>query len=85
MKLIYEKSFIEEIRWFSKNDPRNLKKVKKLLQNIQESPFEGMGKPEPLKHEFAGYWSRRIDRKNRIIYKVNENSIWLISCRGHYE
>ena len=62
-----------------------MNKINQLLKDIQRSNFEGLGKPEPLKH-FNGYWSRRIDDKNRLVYAIDEQkNIILISCKGHYE
>jgi toxin YoeB len=60
------------------------KKIKDLLQSIRETPFEGIGKPEPLKHELSGKWSRRIDLEHRIIYSVDKDVINIFSLKGHY-
>jgi toxin YoeB len=62
-----------------------LKKIRKLLESMQETPLEGIGKPEALKHNLSGFWSRRIDRENRIIYKIIDETIWIYSLKGHYE
>lgn len=59
-------------------------KIKKLIVSIQEDPFSGIGKPEPLKHNLAGLWSRRINREHRLIYEVSEESISILSLKGHY-
>jgi toxin YoeB len=56
----------------------------RLVENIQESPFEGLGKPEPLKHELKGLWSRRIDQEHRLVYQVQEDKIRILACRFHY-
>jgi len=71
--------------WKEKGSAAILKKITQLIENISETPFSGIGKPEALKHEFSGCWSRRIDRKNRIIYEVSGNTIYILSMRGHYE
>jgi toxin YoeB len=60
------------------------KKILTLIKEIKRTPFEGTGKPEPLKYQFSGYWSRRITAEHRLVYKVTENEIIIISCKGHY-
>ncbi len=75
----------EDLAYWKKNNLKTFEKIRRLIQAVEKTPFNGVGKPEPLKHQFAGVWSRRIDRKNRIIYCVTEEGIWLIFCRGHYE
>jgi toxin YoeB len=62
-----------------------LKKIRTLLESIQETPFEGIGKPEGLKHNLSGLWSRRIDRGNRLIYEVTSDIVYVHSMKGHYE
>jgi len=69
--------------WASVHKP-TFDKIHKLLEEIRRTPFTGTGKPEPLKHEFKGYWSRRIDHEHRLIYKVTEEAIIIISFKGHY-
>lgn len=66
-------------------DKKTLKRINKLLQDTQQSPFEGIGKPESLKENLAGFWSRRIDGTNRLVYAVDDNQLTIISCRYHYE
>lgn len=63
------------------------KKIENLFKSIEQTPFAGIGKPEALKHELSGYWSRKIDRKNRIVYSVDEENeqIFIVSCLGHYQ
>ncbi|MCF2443894.1 Txe/YoeB family addiction module toxin [Dyadobacter sp. CY345] len=61
-----------------------MNKIKKLIDSILESPYEGIGKPEQLKYELSGYWSRRINEEHRIVYKVENNTIYFISFKGHY-
>ena len=65
-------------------DKKTLKRINKLISDTQRSPFEGIGKPEPLKNNLSGFWSRRIDESNRLIYIVNNNQLTIISCRYHY-
>ncbi len=62
-----------------------LKKINELLKDIQRTPFEGKGKPEPLKYDLAGFWSRRIDREHRLVNQVSKNEILVYSCRFHYD
>ena len=62
-----------------------LKKLFVLLEELTEHPFEGTGKPELLKYDFAGYWSRRINREHRIVYEVTESIIFILSAKGHYD
>ena len=62
------------------------KKIYELLIDIKRNPYEGKGKPEPLRHNLAGFWSRRIDREHRLVYRItSENNIEIISCKGHYD
>ena len=70
--------------WKKTNNKKIIEKIKVLLKNITETPFEGIGKPEALKYDFTGYWSRRITREHRIVYKVEINIIYVIQLRGHY-
>ena len=65
-------------------DKKTLKRINKLILDSQRKPFEGIGKPEPLKENLAGSWSRRIDETNRLVYVVDENQLTIISCRYHY-
>ena len=77
----------DELKYFSKiGDKKTIKKIKELLISIQESPYSGIGKPEPLKHEHSGKWSRRVNREHRIVYKISENEkfIYIYSIKSHY-
>ncbi len=66
-------------------DKNTLKRINKLIMDTQRNPFEGIGKPEPLKENLSGFWSRRIDESNRLVYIVENNRLTIISCRYHYE
>lgn len=66
-------------------DKRTLKRINLLLKDIDRTPFSGIGKPEPLKGDKQGYWSRRIDEVNRIVYKVDKDQLIIVQCGGHYE
>ena len=75
----------EEYCYWQTQDKRTLKRINTILTDIQRDNFVGIGKPEPLKNNFAGYWSRRIDSSNRLIYRINNNQIEILQCKGHYE
>jgi len=70
--------------YWQTQDKKTLKRINKLITDVQHSPFEGIGKPEPLRENLAGFWSRRIDDVNRLVYAVDESAITIISCRYHY-
>ena len=65
-------------------DKKTLKRINKLITDTKRSPFEGIGKPEPLKENLSGFWSRRVDESNRLVYAVNDSHITIISCLYHY-
>jgi len=65
-------------------DKKTLKRINKLITDTKRTPFEGIGKPEPLKENLSGFWSRRVDESNRLVYVVNDTHITVISCRYHY-
>ncbi|MDQ5928678.1 MAG: toxin YoeB [Bacteroidota bacterium] len=76
---------VEHLDYWKKSGKKNIqKKIQQLLLSIKESPFEGIGKPEPLKHELTGSWSRRINQEHRIVYEVKENVIEIQRLKGHY-
>jgi toxin YoeB len=70
--------------WKKTKNQKVLERIRQLFSSIQETPFSGIGKPEPLKYQLSGKWSRRIDQKNRIVYEVNANLILVYSLKGHY-
>ena len=76
-------AFLDFTNW-SRDDKKVYKKIISLIKDIDRNPFIGIGKPEALKHEFSGYWSRRITDEHRLVYKVNEISIIIASCKYHY-
>lgn len=85
MEIEYTLQAKEDLAYWKKiNKVIILKKIRKLLESIIETPFEGIGKPEPLKHNLSGCWSRRVDKEHRIIYEVNEELIIILSMKGHY-
>ena len=68
-----------------RQDKKTLKRINLLLKDVERHPFEGLGKPEPLRGELSGFWSRRIDEKNRLLYRVSRDSLEILSCKGHYD
>ncbi len=70
--------------YWQTQDKKTLKRINKLIIDSQRSPFSGLGKPEPLKENLSGFWSRRIDDTNRLVYAVDQNQITIIACRYHY-
>lgn len=85
MRLLWEDRAWEDYLYWQAQDRKKLKRINMLIQDIKRSPFEGIGKPEPLKHDLSGYWSRRIDEANRIVYFERDGIIYLVACRGHYD
>ncbi len=78
------KAWTDFIEW-SKTDRKVFDKISLLIEETSRTPFKGIGKPEPLRHQFKGYWSRRISEEHRLVYAVNENDIRIISCKYHYQ
>jgi len=83
-KLFTDEAWKDYIYWFE-HDKKQLKRINDLIKEIDRSPFDGIGKPEPLKFNLKGFWSRRIDHEHRIVYKIDNNQICFISFRYHYE
>ena len=84
MKLIFSENAWDDYLYWQRNNPKLLKRINSLIKDIQRQPFEGVGKPEPLKHNFSGYWSRRITDEHRIIYKIENDSLMIAQLRYHY-
>ena len=84
MRLLWEDDAWEDYLYWQTQDRKMLKRVNALIKDICRSTFDGIGKPEPLKHNLSVWWSRRIDEANRIVYYEREGIIYLVSCRGHY-
>ncbi len=74
----------EDYLYWQANDKKALRRINELIKEISRTPFEGKGDPEPLRHNWSGYWSRRIDREHRIVYKVSDGEIIEVQCRYHY-
>lgn len=74
----------EDYLYWQAESKKNVKRINQLIKDMIRHPFEGIGKPEPLKNNLAGLWSRRIDEEHRIVYLVDDGNIVIFSCRGHY-
>jgi toxin YoeB len=84
MKLAWSDNAWEDYLYWQQMDGKTLKRINSLIKDIQRQPFAGLGDPEPLKHNWSGYWSRRIDREHRLVYKVELESVFVVQCRYHY-
>lgn len=84
-KIIFSKNAWEDYIFWQAENKKILKKINALIKDIQSTPYSGIGKPEPLKYDLTGLWSRRIDREHRLVYQVNENELLIYNCRYHYD
>lgn len=84
-KVMFAEDAWEEYLYWQSQDKRMLRKINQLLKEIQRDPFQGTGKPEPLKGESSGSWSRRINDKDRLVYEVKNDIIFVKQCKGHYQ
>lgn len=84
MNVTFTPTALDDLRYWLKTDKRQAERLLTLLEEIRRTPFEGTGKPEPLRFQLAGCWSRRIDREHRLVYQVEEVEIVVIACRYHY-
>ena len=84
MKLIFSEHAWEDYLYWQNTDKRNLNRINTLIKDILRNKYEGLGKPEPLKHNLAGYWSRRISHEHRIIYKIENDAVLIAQLRYHY-
>jgi toxin YoeB len=84
MKLTFTPSAWEDYLWFQDHDRKLLKRINSLIKDTLRSPFEGIGKPEPLKADLAGYWSRRITEEHRLVYAATAEELTIIACRHRY-
>ena len=85
MRTLWEDRAWDDYIYWQTQDKKTLKRINTLVKDIKRSPFDGIGKPEPLKGNLSGWWSRRIDEVNRIVYCINNDILYIISCRGHYD
>ena len=84
MNLIFSDNAWDDYLYWQKTDIKMVRRINALIKNVQRTPFEGIGKPEPLKHALSGYWSRRINDEHRMTYKVDNDSILIAQLRYHY-
>jgi len=82
--LEFDNAAFEDLAWWIQQDRSKALRIVNLIKEIQREPFTGIGKPEPLKHELKGCWSRRIDQEHRLVYQVTESKIRILACRYHY-
>jgi len=85
MKYIFTEESWEDYIYWQRTDRRMVQRINALLKDIARAPFRGLGKPEPLKYKYRGFWSRRIDGEHRLIYQVKEDEIRIAKCRFHYD
>lgn len=85
MKKIWFDEAWEDYIYWQQQDKKTLKRINALLKEIERENFKGISKPEPLKGELSGFWSRRIDDTNRIVYRIVEGRLEILSCKGHYD
>lgn len=85
MKFVFVEESWEDYLFWQSTDKKKLKRINELLKDISRNPFDGIGKPEPLKFKYTGFWSRRIDDEHRLIYQVNKDEILIAKCRYHYD
>ncbi|MEI8388932.1 MAG: Txe/YoeB family addiction module toxin [bacterium] len=84
MKIKFTQKAQKQYEYWKENDLKILKKINELIKDIQKTPFEGLGKPESLKFNLNGFWSRRINYEHRLVYKIEDESIIILQCRYHY-
>lgn len=84
MRLVFTESAWSDYQWFQERDRKLLKRINALIKDVMRSPFDGIGKPEALKADLAGYWSRRINEEHRLVYSVKADEIVIVACRYHY-
>jgi toxin YoeB len=85
MRIIFSKNAWEDYTSWQTEDKKTLKKINALIKDIQRNPYDGIGKPEPLKFDLAGLWSRRIDQANRLVFNIEGDDILIYACKYHYD
>ena len=85
MKKVWFEEAWGDYTYWQTQDKKTLKRINALIKDIERNHFEGIGKPEPLKGDLSGFWSRRIDDVNRIVYRINNGILEILSCKGHYD
>ena len=84
MKLVFSRRAWEDYLHWQKTDRQIVRRINALIENIRRSPFKGIGKPEPLRNQLTGYWSRRIDGEHRLVYRIEGESVHIVQARYHY-
>ena len=84
MLLMWAEAAWEDYLYWQATDKATLKRINALIKDIVRHPFEGIGDPEPLRHQWSGYWSRRIDREHRLVYKPSDGAVMIAQCQYHY-
>jgi len=85
LTLTWTDTGLEDLAWWAKHDAKKLKRIIQLCLDCCSHPESGLGKPEPLRYELSGFWSRRIDQEHRLVYAFDENLVTIIQCRFHYQ
>jgi len=85
MKIIWFEEAWEDYVYWQTQDKKTVKRINLLIKDSQRNGYIGIGKPEPLKDEFSGFWSKRIDGENRFVYRIKEGILEVLSCKGHYD
>jgi len=85
MNIVFSKSAFEDYIEWVKTDKKIFNKINDLIKDISRNPFKGKGKPEPLKNELSGFWSRRIDKEHRLVYKTENSNLYIVACKYHYK
>ena len=85
MKIIWFEEAWEDYVYWQAQDKKTIKRINQLIQDTQRNGYTGIGKPEPLKGEFSGFWSKRIDDVNRFVYRIRDGILEILSCKGHYD
>ncbi len=83
-RIVFESGAFDDFTAWATENKKLYAKIVRLIKDVQRSPFTGLGKPEPLRHELKGYWSRRIDIEHRLVYKITDEAIIVIACKYHY-
>ena len=85
MMICFRERAWKDYLYWQETDKHILKRINALIKDIQRNPFDGLGKPEPLKHQFSGFWSRRINDEHRLVYTFVETELIIVQCRYHYD
>lgn len=84
MIIAFDPEAFQDFRKWATEDKKIFKKIGELIKDTSRTPFQGLGKPEPLKHDLSGFWSRRITEEHRLVYKVEKDTLFIVSCKFHY-